>query len=221
MRPLPLGVRNRLGELILEAFEQQEARRTLEALARYCAGTEPVALPEEPRASLRPLDWFEEIPDQGAIRLKGAHRPYREALCRRIEAARDLLSREGGEPGGPSLQRVLARAGRLFDAGLYFEVHELLEPHWMRADGAERRALQGLIQVAVAFHHQERGNREGAISLLAEGLAKLEGAERAFPLPLAGWRQALADGLAELRAGGSAPAPPFPVPLTEPAWRSS
>lgn len=219
MRPLPLGVRNRLGELILEAFEQQEARRTLEALARYCAGAEPVMLAEESRKALRPLGWFDEL--EGTVRLKGAHRPYREALCRRIEAARDLHSREGGEPGGPSLQRVLARAGRLFNAGLYFEVHELLEPHWMRADGAERRALQGLIQVAVAFHHQERGNREGAISLLAEGLAKLEGAERALSLPLAGWRQALADGLAELRAGGSAPAPPFPVPLTEPAWRSS
>lgn len=221
MRPLPLGVRNRLAELILEAFEQEEARNTLEALARYCAGAEPVALPEELRAALRPLDWFEEIPDRGAIRWKGAHRPYRETLCRRVEAALGLLSREGVEPGGPPLLAALTRAGRLFNARLYFEVHELLEPHWMRADGAEHRALQGLIQVAVAFHHQELGNREGAISLLAEGLAKLEGAELVLPLSLAGWRQALADGLAQLRAGESASAPSFPVPLAEPSWRSS
>jgi len=147
MRGLPLGIRNRLAELILEGFDAEEARRVLDALARYCAEAEPVLLPEEGRATLRALGWFEELPGQG-IRLRGAHRPFREALCRRVEAARFVLGRER-EPVG-LLEKVLARAGRLFDAGLYFEVHELLEPHWLRAAGEARRALQGLIQVAVA-----------------------------------------------------------------------
>jgi len=219
MRGLPLGIRNRLAELILEGFDAEEARRVLDALARYCAEAEPVLLPEEGRATLRALGWFEELPGQG-IRLRGAHRPFREALCRRVEAARFVLGRER-EPVGPPLQKALARAGDLFDAGLYFEVHELLEPHWLRAAGEARRALQGLIQVAVAFHHQAHGNREGTLSRLAEGLAKLEGAERALPLPLAGWRTALAEGLARLQAGDPAVAPPFPRPDAEAAWRSS
>jgi len=217
MSRLPLGIRNRLAELILEAFDHDEARRAIEALAGYCAGAEPVALAEESRTALRALDWFDEV--GGAIRLKGAHRQHRQALCRRVEAARGLLG-GGPEPGGPPLQNALSRAGGLFNAGLYFEVHELLEPHWMRAEGSERRALQGLIQVAVAFHHLDAGNREGATSLLEEGLAKLEGGERVLPLRLGEWRDALAGALARLRAGAAVAVPPFP-PLEATAWRSS
>lgn len=217
MGRLPLGIRNRLTELILEAFDHYEARRAIEALACYCAGAEPVMLAEESRKALRPLGWFDEL--EGAVRLKGAHRPYREALCRRVDAARGLLGRER-EPGAPPLPKALSRAGGLFNAGLYFEVHELLEPYWMRAEGAERRALQGLIQVAVAFHHLDTGNRGGAISLLDEGLAKLEGGERVLPLRLGEWRDALAGALARLRAGAAVAAPPFPS-LEETAWRSS
>ena len=73
----------------------------------------------------------------------------------------------------PSLEEALAAGAALFDAGLYFEVHELLEPHWTRAAGAERQALQGLIQIAVAFQHLANGNVEGARSLLVEGSAHL------------------------------------------------
>lgn len=219
MGRLPLGIRNRLAELILEAFEHEEPRRVVAALGRYCAAAEPVALGEETRALLRSLDWFDEL--EGAVRLKGAHRPYREALCRRVQAVQVLLERERTEPGGPPLQKALARAGALFDARLYFEVHELLEPHWIRAEGAERRALQGLIQVAVAFHHLDTCNREGASSLLAEGLAKLEGAERVLPLRLGEWREQLAGALTKLRAGEAAAPPPFPIPREEAAWRSS
>ena len=61
----------------------------------------------------------------------------------------------------------------LFDAGLYFEVHEVLEPHWTRASGAGRQALQGLIQIAVAFQHLANSNIDGARSLLVEGGARL------------------------------------------------
>jgi uncharacterized protein len=73
----------------------------------------------------------------------------------------------------PSLDEALEAAAALFDAGLYFEVHELLEPHWVGAAGAERQALQGLIQVAVAFQHLANGNLEGARSLLVDGSARL------------------------------------------------
>ena len=69
---------------------------------------------------------------------------------------------------------ALTAAATLFDAGLYFEVHEVLEPHWVRAEGAERDALQGLIQVAVGFQHLANGNLAGARSLLAEGAFRLE-----------------------------------------------
>lgn len=71
------------------------------------------------------------------------------------------------------LDGALTAAAVLFDAGLHFEVHEVLEPHWTRASGAERQALQGLIQIAVGFQHLANGNVEGARSLLIDGGARL------------------------------------------------
>ena len=62
----------------------------------------------------------------------------------------------------PSLDETLAAAATLFDAGLHFEVHELLEPYWARGEGAERQALQGLIQIAVGYQHLANGNLGGA-----------------------------------------------------------
>src|SRR5437867_1722942 len=60
-----------------------------------------------------------------------------------------------------------------FHAHLYFEVHELLEPYWLRAEGSDREALQGLIQVAVGFAHLANGNVAGARALLHDGCARV------------------------------------------------
>ncbi len=69
-----------------------------------------------------------------------------------------------------------AEGARLFDAGKYFEAHEAWEGRWRRAtDEAERRFLQGLIQVAAAFHKLlVARSSEAAQRLLAKGLAKLD-----------------------------------------------
>jgi predicted metal-dependent hydrolase len=120
-----------------------------------------------------------------------------------------------------TLVALLDRAARLADAGLFFEVHELLEPAWLRSEGSARLALQGLIQVAVGFHHAAHGNREGAVSLLAEGVAKLGASAPSLPLDTAAWLGRLEAVLTAWRAGSPAPAPtPWPAP-TETAWRSS
>jgi hypothetical protein len=105
----------------------------------------------------------------------------------------------------PSIEEALAAAAVLFAAGLYVEVHELLEPHWMRAAGAARQALQGLIQIAVAFQHRDNGNVEGARSLLVDGSARLrEGRLSGLALE----RFAEAAGAAASRLDDAAP--PFP-----------
>src|SRR5205085_9337915 len=90
----------------------------------------------------------------------------------RRHACRDDLRRalNADDERAPALRRAIA----LFGAGLYFEVHEELEPVWRRAAGPARVALQGLIQIAVALHHAERGNVAGARRLLAAGRAKVE-----------------------------------------------
>jgi hypothetical protein len=103
---------------------------------------------------------------------------------------------------------LLDRAAALADHGLFFEVHELLEPVWFRAPEPVRTALQGLIQIAVAFHHLENGNRDGARSLLVLGLVKVGEAGAALPLDARGWLDDLRATLTTLDAKGS----PLPIP---------
>jgi uncharacterized protein len=60
-----------------------------------------------------------------------------------------------------------------FNVGRFFEAHEVWEELWLVAGEPEKTFLQGLIQVAAAFHHQARGNARGTQSLLVAGIAKL------------------------------------------------
>ncbi len=76
--------------------------------------------------------------------------------------------------------RKLAQGIALFNAGKFYEAHEVLEDVWRQMTGEDRRYLQGLIQVAVAFHHYSTGNLAGARSLLARGAAALAGAPDVF-----------------------------------------
>ena len=146
---LPLRARNRLAETILRALVEPDARRTLGALA---AGRLPVE------------EWLrrEAAAHAGLLRTRAG------------EAVR-ALRRLGPPRPVSTLAVVLRAAAALFDAGLGFEVHELLEPHWARAIGAEREILQGLIQIAVGYQHLANGNLRGARALLEEGSARLAG----------------------------------------------
>jgi len=62
-----------------------------------------------------------------------------------------------------------------FNGGQFFEAHETWEEIWLAAAEPERAFLQGIIQIAAAFHHFTRGNRAGAQSLLQAGREKLAG----------------------------------------------
>jgi hypothetical protein len=208
--PLPLPLRNRLAELILEAFEPGEARATVLALARV-AGAEGSAIEVADVDRLLALGWFEPAAS-GRIRLRAAHRAHGPDLAERASRAAAVV-RDWRDRGGEGLPSFLDRAAALADHGLFFEVHELLEPVWFRATEPERTALQGLIQVAVAFHHLENRNREGARSLLALGVAKLAEAGSALPLETRGWLDELRPALAALSRGEEPPpAPRWPAP---------
>ena len=83
------------------------------------------------------------------------------------------MSRRQLDPPDAPLTKAMAAAAALFDGGLYFEVHEYLEPFWIRAEGGARQSLQGLIQAAVGFQHLANGNAAGARALLHEACARL------------------------------------------------
>ena len=68
---------------------------------------------------------------------------------------------------------LFQRAVQLFNNREFFECHEALEEAWMPERGARRLFLQGLIHVAVGFHHSQHGNLAGASRQLHKGLYKL------------------------------------------------
>ncbi|MDH3331675.1 MAG: DUF309 domain-containing protein, partial [Desulfobulbaceae bacterium] len=53
------------------------------------------------------------------------------------------------------LKKILQQVPILWDLKLYFEMHELLELEWKKAEGGRRRALQGLIRAAGMKIHAE------------------------------------------------------------------
>jgi predicted metal-dependent hydrolase len=77
-----------------------------------------------------------------------------------------------------------------FNSRKFFEAHEIWEEIWLVESEPEKTFLQGLIQLAAAYHHYARGNPSGTESLLASGIVKLT----RFPADHRGL------GIAELRA---------------------
>jgi predicted metal-dependent hydrolase len=75
-----------------------------------------------------------------------------------------------------SIAELVREGARLFDEGRFFEAHEAWEAHWLvEKDEPRRLLLQGLIQIAAAFHKLvEKDAPESAASLYEKGLAKLE-----------------------------------------------
>jgi hypothetical protein len=62
----------------------------------------------------------------------------------------------------------------LWDLGLHFEVHEILEHAWLRTQGAEKALLQALIRAAGVYIKREYGFHEGAAKMAAKALPVLE-----------------------------------------------
>ena len=61
----------------------------------------------------------------------------------------------------------------LFNQGLWFEAHEVLELAWLEEPTSLRNLYQGILQVGVGLHHARRGNLRGGLSLLDRGMSRL------------------------------------------------
>lgn len=179
---LPLGVRNRLAAAIIAALGDPEARKRLQAVA------------DAPGAWLAAAD----------VHLAGGVATRARQASRALSGS-PLLAAER------DVREALQAAATLFEAGLPFEVHEILEPHWAEASGGEREALQGLIQLAVAYQHLANGNRAGARSLLVEAAHRLRG-RTLLGADLDVLAARAGEGAAAVAAGATPAPPAFPRP---------
>lgn len=83
------------------------------------------------------------------------------------------LLAETHEPG--DVEQALALGRTLWNETRFFEAHECLEAVWHAAPRNDRALWQGVIQVAVAEVHRQRGNPQGAVTLYQRALTQLEG----------------------------------------------
>ena len=160
----PLPLRNALAELAIAAHEDDAALAALAWLAAPSGVPSPAAA-----ARLAAV----HLTDPGAPALLAVHAPHTLAVAAHAARALAAARQRDDTPAAGPTARACRVAATLWNEQLFFEVHEVLEAEWKTARGDERQALQGLIQVAVAFHHLGHGNRRGARTLLAEGRARL------------------------------------------------
>jgi Domain of unknown function (DUF309) len=160
----PLPLRNALAELALAAGDDDGALAALAWLAAPADAPPPAAATHLAAVHLI---------DPGGRTLLAVHAPHAAPVA--VHAARALRAAHAfrRDPPGSGIARACRAAAALWNERLFFEVHEVLEAVWKTAAGAERQAIQGVIQIAVAYHHLAHGNRRGGRSLLAEGRGRL------------------------------------------------
>lgn len=203
----PLPLRNALAELILAGFDDAVAAAAVHWLAD--GGTMPPAVAVVARLA------DAHLIDQPAPRLLDVHAPWTDAV--QEHARRGVIAHDRYQPPATAATPIgvaVAKAAALWDQRLFFEVHEILEAQWLRTTGAPRTALQGLIQVAVAFHHLAHGNTRGARSLFRDGRDRLASTDGALDgLDTARLLAATADWDAAVTRGAWDGAPP-PLPFS-------
>lgn len=75
--------------------------------------------------------------------------------------------------GVEHLRGLLSEGLYLFDAGRYFEAHEVWEELWRTGRSPYRLLFKGLAQLAVSLEHARRGNLRGAASVGRRSLTVL------------------------------------------------
>lgn len=101
-----------------------------------------------------------------AVDLGGVYREYLLGRLARYRRAFEQL--EQGDIRAPLRQAMV-----LWNVGLYFEVHEILETIWHPAEEPLRSALKGLIQAAGVYVHLIWGHQSAAEKLARKAHANL------------------------------------------------
>ena len=68
----------------------------------------------------------------------------------------------------------LEEAIDLFNNQKWYEAHDAFEDIWNDLVGDERQIVQGILQVSVSQYHLNKGNLNGAMILLGEGLGRIK-----------------------------------------------
>lgn len=191
-------LRDKVTALLMDAIQRRERSILLFWLRAYCQmthGCNPPTvsfsrLAQFVRRHRQEIRWCGGsspawgrglVADSGLFRLDDTENvaiapQYQKALsriCEKAAAYWAFLERLHRRRYSRELRGVLQKAALLWEHQLFFEFHEILEDVWMDWRGPERRFLQGLIQLGVAFYHIQRHNYRGAMSMFRNGCVKV------------------------------------------------
>ena len=183
---MDMELRNQLGELILGSMNEPEQHLPLfEFLGDYLRKSAdknnlliPInqLQPQLTKELLSRLKSTEVFTIEHRFGLQYGYRYEVDYLKQRVFATVALLQELHQSPMPPGLSPIhkgVFQAILLFNHQLYFETHELVEALWLEENGHLKMFLQGIIQVAVAFHHLLYHNYYGATVLIKDGTDKL------------------------------------------------
>lgn len=98
--------------------------------------------------------------------LSSVYADYIEKRLERYHLVFDQIDRLG-------ITEALRQTVLLWNAGLFFEVHEHVESIWHKTSGDEREALKGLIKAAGVYVHLELDHQQAAQNLAGKAEALL------------------------------------------------
>ncbi len=94
----------------------------------------------------------------------------------------------------PDFRTHFLRGIAHFNAREFWDAHEAWEEIWLGAESDVEQYLQGLIQLAAAYHHMKRGTFRGGIRLFESAARRLS----QFPDPYCGLDRSAAVAAARL-----------------------
>ena len=106
------------------------------------------------------------------------HREYIDDHLHRYEAVYAAIQEH-------QAQDPFRQALYLWDHGLFFEFHEVVEELWLQArEGPQKLALQAMIRAAGVYIHLAEGHCEAAQSMAAKAAAALAAHRSALPVSI-------------------------------------
>jgi len=194
---MKITTRDLLADMLVEALENPVTAAVVRCLATYCQTVRktppsmavdrfmqpaPEAEREQVLALLEkhPLLLWDLRGRSGRVTLSTVFASEWSEIVAKLIHYGAALAEWAPDETAPAQTTALRKGVLLFNHRLFFEVHEVLEAQWVNETGEEKRFFQGLIQIAVAFHHLGNHNLRGALSLLQDGMAKIAPHQPAF-----------------------------------------
>ena len=109
---------------------------------------------------------------RGPMSVEGPLDPEGNAWRRASATIEPLIAHLSLDGPDASLPAGIIQGIELFNAGEYYEAHEVIEHEWHAERGPVRKLYQGILQIGVGLHHTRSGNHRGAVLLLTDGIEK-------------------------------------------------